>query len=199
MENNEQPELPLDTRKMRESKVLGADIAGIREPNRAPKNFATNQGVRGFTMQEITKSELAISHAMTEVYARFNSQLIEASAKFEALTQCFEECTRIHSNMITQLESRVNFLEARWWERLMRDFEWDWYGIVDWIHHKFPWTARDTYVVEVEAPEDPAILVLEDHLSPPDMEDYPDSVDEAPAPLTLMPDTPHDMGDAQKE
>ena len=184
MENNEQPEQPvLDTRRMRESKVLSTDIAGIREPNRAPKNFATNQGVREFVKQEVGKSEVAISHAMTEVFAQFNEATLRQDAQLQALIRTFEQCIRIHSNRITQFEIRIHDLETRWWERLMCDLEWDWYGIVDWTRALFRMKAVD---VTLDTPKDSAIITLDDYLHP-DPEDYQDGVDEAPTPLSLTP------------
>jgi hypothetical protein len=159
--------------KVRVSKLRESDIAAISDPDRA-KNFATNQGVQGYTDRSLGNSEIAISQAMGEVAAQFHARLQEVTSQLEILKAAFEQLARIQSGQITQALLRLETLELRWWERLWQDLEWDWYGFVDWYCDLFHISRMD---VTLDSPQDPALVLLDNYLQKDPHPD--DAIDEA--------------------
>lgn len=108
-----------------ETKIELSDMAAITDPRRQ-KELASNQGVRFYVEQQLMSQEDAIMRAMSDGFA----------AQSEAWRQLNEEVGYLNREL-GNIQKRLMFLETRWYERLMQDFEWDWLVFRAWLYRRF--------------------------------------------------------------
>jgi hypothetical protein len=108
-----------------ETRVEHKDMLGITDP-RTQKNLATNQGVRFYVEKQLGSQEDAIMRAMQDGFAA-------QSVAFQELTDTLEWTTAA----LRDLQARLNFIEERWYERIMQYLEWDILAIREWLWRHF--------------------------------------------------------------
>lgn len=131
-----------------ETKVEQRDMQAIVAPH-MQKQFATNQGVRFYVDRQMVSFETAM---MEQVTNRFNDM--------EQSWTLLNEEMEYASAQLRDLQSRLLFLESRWYERIMRYLEWDILSIRIWLF-EHGWTKTNPIPDEPAPPEPGPTLELE--------------------------------------
>lgn len=119
-----------------ETRVEQTDMEGITDPRRQ-KERASNQGVRFYVDRENKLLEEALMRTLS-------GRLEEVGRALDDLTNDLSFALR----EIVDLQSRMLFLECRWYERIMRYLEWDILSFRIWLFER--WNIGSNPIPEEE-------------------------------------------------